>query len=357
MRKLNLAIIGQGRSGRNIHGRFYLSNGNVYFNVKYVIDADPIRRKDAKCTYPDCQTLSDYTELFDKKDIDLVVNTTPSQFHYSITKELLSHGFNVLTEKPFTRNKFECDELFILAEQKGLIVTAFQQTFCAPFYQDAIRIIKDKIVGDTIQVSVRYNHFGRRWDWQTLVKKMAGCAFNTGPHPISIGLGALDFDDNAKIAFSCLKNTPLCSGDADDFCKIIITAPNKPIIDIEISSADAYNDYTIKIQGTKGTFKCSHEKWEMIYIKDEDNAVHEVVENTLTNANNIPAYCSEQLVKYEEKGEYDGDEITTGTREFYKNLYFALTESKPMFPTRKMITQTVNIIEQLYATNPLERKF
>ena len=43
MKKLNLAIIGQGRSGKDIHGKYYVSEKNVYYNVKYVVDADEYR--------------------------------------------------------------------------------------------------------------------------------------------------------------------------------------------------------------------------------------------------------------------------------------------------------------------------
>ena len=73
MRKLNLAIIGQGRSGKRIHGGYYLSERNTYYNVKYVVDADEIRRGIAKEQYPDCTVFADYHELFNLDDVDLVV--------------------------------------------------------------------------------------------------------------------------------------------------------------------------------------------------------------------------------------------------------------------------------------------
>ena len=104
MKKLNLAIIGQGRSGRDIHGAYYRSEKNLYFNVRYVVDYDERRRKQAETLYPGCETFADYRELFDKNDIDLVVNASYSQMHYDITKDLIEHGKNVLTEKPFARN-------------------------------------------------------------------------------------------------------------------------------------------------------------------------------------------------------------------------------------------------------------
>ncbi|MBR5187868.1 MAG: gfo/Idh/MocA family oxidoreductase, partial [Clostridia bacterium] len=85
MKKLNLAIIGQGRSGKNIHGKYYRSEDNCYYNVKYVVDADEFRRNVALKIYPGCQVLSDYRDLFEIDDIDLVVNSTYSEMHYAIT--------------------------------------------------------------------------------------------------------------------------------------------------------------------------------------------------------------------------------------------------------------------------------
>jgi len=48
MKKLNVAIIGQGRSGRNIHGAFFKSESNTLFNVVAVVERDPARRELAK---------------------------------------------------------------------------------------------------------------------------------------------------------------------------------------------------------------------------------------------------------------------------------------------------------------------
>ncbi len=64
MKKLNLAIIGQGRSGRDIHGAYYRSERNAYFNIKYVVDLDARRREEAPTLYPGCIALSDYRELY-----------------------------------------------------------------------------------------------------------------------------------------------------------------------------------------------------------------------------------------------------------------------------------------------------
>ena len=104
MRKLKLAVIGQGRSGRDIHGLFYKSEQNDIFEVAAVVEADAQRRARALEEYPGCDVYEAYQELFGREDLDLVVNASYSEMHYSITKDLLQHGFNVLVEKPFAAN-------------------------------------------------------------------------------------------------------------------------------------------------------------------------------------------------------------------------------------------------------------
>ena len=356
MKKLNLAIIGQGRSGKKIHGKYYISADNEFYNVKYVVDADELRRKVSEERYEGCKTFADYRELYALDDIDLVVNASYSEMHYSITKDLLLHGFNVLVEKPFGRTRYECDELIKIAEEKGVVLAVFQQTFLAPFYEFAYDLIKSGKLGDVKQISIRYNGFARRWDWQTLQKKCAGSTYNTGPHPIGMGLGFLDFDKNARVVYSKL-DTALTSGDADDYAKILISAPGKPLVDIEISSIDAYCDYTLKIQGTKGTFKSTTDKYEMTYICDGENEERAVVESFLKDENGEPIYCSEALVKHTEADRFTGTAFDTGTAELYKQLYYKITENRPMTVTPEMAASVISVIEQVHAENPLPLKY
>ena len=253
MKKLNVAIIGQGRSGRNIHGHYFLSDANEFYNVKYIVDADEGRREAAIRDFAGVQTFADYHELFAFDDIDLIVNASYSDQHYPITLDCLEHGYNVLTEKPFGRTRYECEHQIRTAKEKGVVLAVFQQTFYATYYTHAKEMIENRTLGDIKQVSICFNGFSRRWDWQTLQKKCAGGLYNTGPHPIGLALGFLDFDKDAKLAFSSL-DRGLTSGDGDDYAKLILTAPGKPVVDVEVSSLDAYSPFTLKLQGSRGTF-------------------------------------------------------------------------------------------------------
>ena len=201
MKDMRVAVIGQGRSGRDIHGKYFQGEKNVHYDVVVIVELDPARRELAKAEYPAADVIADYTELYGRTDIDLVVNASYSQDHYSITKDLIENGLNVLVEKPFARNRYECDVLMNLAKEKGVVLAVFQQTFLAPFYIFAKKLCESGKLGDIKQIDIKYNGFARRWDWQTLQCKMAGSVYNTGPHPIGMALGFLDFDKDATVCF------------------------------------------------------------------------------------------------------------------------------------------------------------
>ena len=356
MKKLNIAIIGQGRSGKDIHGSYYRGKDNAYYNVKYVVDADEHRREVSEQIYPGCRTFADYRELLTLDDVDLVVNATYSQMHYAITKDLLLHGFNVLVEKPFGRSRYECDELIKIAREKGVTLEVFQQTFLAPFYEFIYEAVRSGRLGEAKQISIRYNGLARRWDWQTLQKKCAGSVYNTGPHPIGMALGFLDFDEEARVAYSKL-GVALTSGDADDYAKILITAPAKPLIDVEISSIDAYSDYNVKVQGTRGTLKATTEAYEMTYIVDGENPERAPIEEFLQDAWGNPSYCTEKLITHTEAGRFDGTAFDVGTARLYEQLYFKITEGKEMTVTPEMAAKVISVIEIVHAQNPLPLKY
>ena len=356
MKKLNVAIIGQGRSGKNIHGAFFRSENNEYFNVKYVVDHDEFRRKVATEIYPGCQVFENYQDLFEIKDIDLVVNATFSETHYSITKEFLLHGFNVLSEKPMGRTRYECEELIKIAKEKGVLLQCFHQSLHAPFFVNTKDVIASGKLGEILQVSIRYNGFSRRWDWQTLLKRCAGGLYNTGPHPIGYALSFLDFDPEAKVIYSKL-DTALTSGDGDDYAKVLLSAPGKPLVDVEVVSCDAYSNFNIKVIGKKGTFVTTMSDYKMTYIVDGENPERPVVEGFLKNDAGEPIYCSETLEKHVEEGKIEGTAFDVGSKNIYADIYYALTEGKPMRVIPEMASQVIGIIENVHASNPLPLKY
>ena len=356
MKKLNLAIIGQGRSGRNIHGKYFKSEANTLFNVKYVVEMDAARGARAEREYPGCVALSDYRQLFDKTDIDVVVNASYSDMHYPITKDLLAHGCNVVVEKPFARNYFECADLMQTAKENGVMLAVFQQSFMAPYYRKSLEVAKSGIIGDILQISIRFNGFARRWDWQTLQDRLGGGVYNTGPHPIGLALGFMDFAEDARVVYSKL-GMGLTSGDANDYAKILMTAKGYPVVDVEISSMDAYSNYNIKLQGTRGTYRTTTRSYEMKYIVDGESPEHPVIRESLQDENGLPIYCKDDAIIHTEAGEHEGDAFNTAVQDYYQMIYDRLTVGKPLELDPADMAKIVSVMEEVHAANPLPKKY
>lgn len=246
--------------------------------------------------YPGCKVVESYEELFGMEGIDLVVNVSYSKMHYPITKDLLQHGFHVLVEKPFAANHYEGADLIKTAKEKGVVLAVFQQTF-------------------------------------------------------------LDYSDEMKVVYSKLA-CAMTSGDSDDFCKAILTAPGKPVIDLEINNTDAFSDYNIKIQGTRGTYKCAPSAYKMKYIVDGENPERPVIRESLKDAEGYPIYCGEKLITHEEEGTFEGTAFDVGTESVYRVLNKKLTEGAELtMIVPENAAKIINVIETIRAQNPLPVKF
>ena len=356
-RKMRVAIIGQGRSGRDIHGAFFRSEDNKVAEVVAIVERDEERRRRAVEEFG-CDVYTDYTELFGREDIDLVVNASLSQMHYPISKDLLLHGFHVLSEKPFGRTDWECRDLILTAKKCGRIITAFHQTLFTSAYLKCKEIVTSGIIGDAVQISLRYSSFGRRWDWQTLQSHCAGSVYNSGPHPIAQALDLLDWDPEIRLAFSSLR-TALTSGDAEDYGKLILTAPHRPVVDVEISCCDAFSsDYVFKVQGTRGTYISTNSSYRLKYIPDFSvYPDHPVIREPLKKEDGTPSYCSEPLQFTEEEGKFEGSAFTTAVKDYYELLYGALMEGKPLPLSPENAARVIWVIEGCHAQNPLPVRF
>ena len=350
MKKLKVAIIGQGRSGRNIHGQYFLSDGAPYYQVVAVVDQDEERRKRALEEYPGCQAFAQYQELFGM-DLDLVVNATFSELHYPISKDLLEHDLPVLVEKPMARNFEEATDLIRIAKEHNVFFAVFQQSFLMPHYVHLKETIASGKLGRITQVNIAYSGFERRWDWQTQRSHMGGCVYNTGPHPLGFALDLLDFSDDAQVVYSKLDRV-LASGDAADVAKIILAAPGKPVVDVEINSNDAFNDFKLKVLGSRGTYKTTVRHYQMKYIVDGENPEQPEINEPLANAEGLPSYCTEKLIFHEEEGDFDGVVTQVSKAKFYEMVYYAITEGKPLSVKPEDIAKLVGVIETIHAQNP-----
>lgn len=355
MKKLRVAIIGQGRSGRDIHGAFFRSEENEKYDVVAVVDALADRRERAKAEYG-CDVYDDYRKLYDRKDIDLVINSTFSHMHYHVSMDLLTHGFNVVVEKPFSAHKEECAAMIRAAREHNVMLCVFQQSHFAPYYRRIREILDSGVLGRPVQISISFNGFARRWDWQCSQRFYGGSLRNTGPHPMEQALDLLDMDELPQV-ISRLDSVN-SFGDAEDYVKILLLAPNKPVIDVEISSCDAYNEgYLYKIQCSRGTLRAKMNEITYQYFVPEEAPEQHLILEPLCKPDGTPAYCGEKLEWHKEVEEVVGTSFNAAVKAYYDNIYEHLTEGKELIIKPEKIMQHIELMEEVHRQNPMPIRF
>ena len=350
MNRLNVAIIGQGRSGRNIHGKFFMSELNDKFNVVAVVDVLEDRRTRAKEEYG-CDVYADYRKLFGRQDIDLVVNSTFSYMHTPVTIDLLEHGFNVLSEKPFAKTYEDGCRAIAAAKKAGKLLNVFQQSRFAPYYKEIKKVLASGVLGKIAQISICFSGFARRWDWQTSQFYAGGNVRNTGPHPIDQALDLLGFPEEVQVISRLGRFDTF--GDAEDYAKILLLVPNKPLIDIEISSCDCYAPYVYKIMGSEGCLRATLGSVEYKYVDQSKLAPQTQILEPLSKSDGTPSYCTEKIEFIEKKIEVESGAFNSAVKNYYDMIYYALTEGRPMEITPEQVLGQLKIIDTIHAQTPL----
>src|SRR5579871_440775 len=319
MQTLRVAILGQGRSGRDIHGA-YLSRDTERFRIVAVVDPLSERRARAQAEYG-CATYSDYTLLLERDDLDLIVNAAPSKFHVPITLHLLESGFNVLCEKPLASTAADVDRLIAASEQSGKTLAIFQQSRFAPYYRKIREVIASGVLGSIVQISIAFNGFSRRYDWQTLTSEMGGNLLNTGPHPLDQALQLFGGEEMPQV--TCLMRNAISYGNAEDHVLLILSGEGRPIISLEISSCCRYPTFTYNVYGAQGGLKGDTRQMEWEYFDPAVAPKLQLITTPLNRPDGTPAYCSDTLTWNKEtwnEGQ-NQDLFASMAHAFYTMLY------------------------------------
>lgn len=345
---IRVGIIGQGRSGYSIHAAHFATDRK--YKIVAVCDLLEDRRKNAEQEFG-CASHEDHRDLLKRDDLDLVVNATPSHLHVPVTLDVLKAGINVVCEKPLARRAREVDRLIEAAAKSGKVFTIYQQSRYAPYFRQVQKVLDSGVLGRIVMIKIAFNGFSRRWDWQTLQEYGGGNLLNTGPHPVD---QALQLFGPGMPNVTCVMDRANTWGDAEDFVKLILTGEGRPLIDLEISSCDAYSLYTYHIHGTQGglTGNTCSLKWK--YYKPREAPKQKLIREPLPGQQ----YCSEKLVLHEKEWTVPQGKANlfgTMSEQYYGDLYKTLTEGVELVIKPEQVRQQIAVIEKAHKQNPLSR--
>ena len=177
----------------------------------------------------------------------------------------------------------------------------------------------------------------------------------SGAFPMEQALDILDMDELPTIVSRLdMANT---FGDAEDYAKVLLLAPGKPVVDVEISCCDAFSDYTYKIQATRGSLRATLSHIEYKYFVEEDEAPRAITLDPLSDDEGLPCYCGEKLTWHTHEEDIAGSAFDSAVRLYYDNIYAHLTEGAPLIIQPEKIARQIALMEEVHRQNPLPIRY
>ena len=165
-----------------------------------VCATNPERVEAALELAPDATTYSDAAAMLDSGLLDLVVISTPPNSHYQWAKESLLRGIHVVLEKPMALTADQCDELILLASEKGLMLVVYQNRRFDDDFITMREIIRSGEIGDIYHYDSFVGGYSRPCDyWHSDVDVSGGAIFDWGSHFIDQILNIIP-DDVAHVS-------------------------------------------------------------------------------------------------------------------------------------------------------------
>jgi len=185
---ITVGLIGAGYIGP-IHLGALVRLGGV--RVKTVVDANGELAARAAASYNIERSGTDYRDVVGDPEIDVVHNCTPNKYHFGITREALSEGKHVLSEKPLAMTIAEAEELVELAARKKAVTGI---DFCYRYYpvvQEMAARVRRGDAGAVRMVSGSYfqDWLSKETDWSWRLLRS-----ESGESNITADLGSHWFD-------------------------------------------------------------------------------------------------------------------------------------------------------------------
>jgi len=155
MYNLNVGIVGCGLIGQKRAAS--LGSGVL----KAVADISLDRAKKLAACYNNAKAFSDWRELVEYEDIDIVIVSTTNNWLAPITLASIEAGKHVLVEKPGARHFKELDPVIEAARKKMVKVKVGFNLRCHPSFLKAREIVDSGDLGKLMFIRGRYGHGGR----------------------------------------------------------------------------------------------------------------------------------------------------------------------------------------------------
>ncbi len=254
-------------------------------------DEENLRAAGERYGIPEEKRFTDYMDIVNNKDINVVTVAIPDQQHKKVSCDLLRAGKHVLCEKPLALTREDVEEIVRVADGSGCKFMVGQICRFTPAFEKAKEIVESGTIGEIYFVESEYAHDYMKIvdNWRSDPKRHG--VIGGGCHAVDL-LRWLAGDPKEVFAYGTHKLLPQV--EYDD-ATIAIMKFDENVAGKVFVSTGCKRDYTMRtvIYGTKGTLICDNTSPTMtLFVTDEEGVTREpqTVEVTVNNHNAVKEF-------------------------------------------------------------------
>lgn len=234
---IGIAVVGAGAWGKN-HIRVFSEIPNVH--LKYVCDSDPSSLIKIQKSYPQSKTVENINPILQDPEIKGVVIASSAISHFSLAKEGLMAGKDVLVEKPLALTVRDADELVRIAEEKRRILMVGHLLIYHPVFDRLKEMIASEELGKIHYIYTQRVNLG-------IIRQDENALWSFAPHDLSVILGLL----NEKPVVVSAHGESYIQKDIEDVVFLSLHFADGKMANIHLSWLDPHKIRKITIVGSK----------------------------------------------------------------------------------------------------------
>jgi scyllo-inositol 2-dehydrogenase (NADP+) len=183
---INVGLVGFGLAGRAFHAPVIHAVSGLRLAAIVQRSANEVAE-----LYPEARVVRSVEELLAISDIRLIVIATPNDTHYSIARECLDAGRDVVVDKPLTPTLEEARDLVRFAQERGSLLTVYQNRRYDGDFQAVHQVVASGRLGRIVRFESNYDRFRPQLKanaWRERSGSGSGVLFDLAPHLIDHAL-------------------------------------------------------------------------------------------------------------------------------------------------------------------------
>ncbi|WP_269857739.1 Gfo/Idh/MocA family oxidoreductase [Streptomyces sp. RPT161] len=188
---LRVGLIGYGLAGSVFHAPLIAATEGLLLDT--VVTSNPERQAQAKAEHPQVRTVASAEELWSRADqLDLVVIASPNRTHVPLATDALRAGLPVVVDKPVAGTAAQAAALADLAEERGLLLSVFQNRRWDGDFRTVRHLIDTGELGEVRRFESRFERWRPRpkggWRESGDPAEFGGLLYDLGSHLVDQAL-------------------------------------------------------------------------------------------------------------------------------------------------------------------------